>query len=161
VCASLSFTHNKESTSQQPVTRVLKDYSSEGIKGVDRRFTIRRGKERLRTKNYWAFFRVRKDPRRNEEYIDVLIGNKGQKETHWKIHAGINFDQSRRFVESRDHLVDLSRQVDSRMRGRLADEKIVYSNKPARSRFTFKVIIDEPTRTITPVFEEITLEELE
>jgi hypothetical protein len=42
----------------------------------------------------------------------------------------------------------------------LADEPIVYSKKPARTRFTFKVIIDEPTRTITPVFEEASLEEL-
>jgi hypothetical protein len=152
---------NRGSTTKEPVRLPLTDYSSERIRGVDGGFTIKHGRERLKTNNYWAVFRVKKDPRRNDEYIDVLVGSKGQEETRWKVHAGINFDQSRRFVESRDHLVELRRQVESKLKGRLADETIVYSNKRVRSRFTFKVIIDEPTKTITPIFEEASLEELE
>ena len=140
------------------MTRGLTNYSSEGIRGVDTTFTIKHGKERLETENYWAVFRVKKDLKRNDEYIDVLVGSKGQRDPH--IHAGINFDQSRRFVESRGRLVDLRRQVDSKMKGRLSDETITYTNKPSTSRFTFKIIIDGPTRTITPVFEEASLEEL-
>lgn len=136
----------------------MTDYSSEGIKGVDTTFTIKRGKEKQETTNHWAIFSVKRDSRRNDEYIDVLVGTKGKRDPH--MHVGLNFDQSRRFVKSRDILVEMRRQVDSKQRGKLADETITYSNKPPRSRFTFKIIIDEPTKTITPLFEEISLEEL-
>jgi hypothetical protein len=136
----------------------LTDYSSEGIKGVDTTFTVKRGRDKQETTHYWAIFSVKRDSRRGDEYIDVLVGSKGKRDPH--IHIGINFDQSRRFVESRDRLVDMRRRIDSKLKGKLVDETITYSNKPARSRFTFKITIDEPTRTITPVFEESSLEEL-
>jgi hypothetical protein len=130
------------------------------IKGVDSSYTIKPGKERLESANFWAQFRVKKDDRRGDEYVDVLIGNKYETKPH--SHIGINLDQSTRFVEPRGMLNTMRREIDSKLRGRLADETLTYSvpkeGKP-KGKLVFQLIIDEPTRTITPKFGESRIEE--
>ena len=108
-------------------------------------------------------FRVKRDPRRGDYYIDLLVGRKRHVMDRLKpyAHIGINPDQSTRFVETRGVLNGIRREIDSKQRGRLADETIEYSErkegKPV-GKFIFQVIINEPTRTITPKFEEAQLE---
>lgn len=129
-------------------------------KGTDSSFTIKEGKERLETKSFWAEFRVKKDERRGDQYIDVLIGRKDEMKPH--SHIGINLDQSTRFVEPRGVLNTIRRVVNSKQMGRLADETIEYSERrdgKPEGNFVFQIIIDEPTKTITPRFEEAQLEE--
>jgi hypothetical protein len=131
-----------------------------GIKGIDSSFTIKEGKERLETENFWAEFRVKTDDRIGDRYVDVLIGNKGESEAH--SHLGLNLDQSTRFVEPRGLLNTMRREVDSKQEGRLADETIVYSEPKVgrpKGKCVLKMIIDGPTRTITPKFEEALMEE--
>jgi hypothetical protein len=138
----------------------IQAHAASSIKGVDSSFTIKEGKERLETKNFWAEFRVKKDERHGDQYVDVLIGRRDEADAH--SHIGINFDQSTRFVESRGVLNTLRREVDSKLRGRLADETIEYSERKEgkpEGKFIFQIIIDEPTRTITPKFDEAQLEE--
>lgn len=130
------------------------------IKGIVSSFTIKEGKERLETKNFWAEFRVKMDDRTGDRYIDVLMGNKDESKPH--SHLGLNLDQSTRFVEPRGLLNTMRREVDSKQKGRLADETIVYSEPKAgkpKGKLVFKIIIDEPTKTITPKFEEALMEE--
>ncbi len=131
-----------------------------GIRGIDSSFTIKKGTERLETQNAWAEFRVKKDDGRGDYYIDVLVGNKDETNNH--SHIGINLDQSTSFVESRGVLNILRREIDSRQKGRLADETIEYSERKdgkPEIKFIFQMIIDEPTKTITPKFEEAQLTE--
>lgn len=134
--------------------------AASSIKGIDLSFTIKEGKERLETENFWAEFRIKRDDRIGDRYIDVLIGNKDETKPH--SHLGLNLDQSTRFVEPRGLLNAIRREVDSKQKGRLADETIVYSEpkvgKP-KGKFVFRIIIDEPTWTITPKFEEALMEE--
>jgi len=130
-----------------------------GIKGVDSSFRIEPGKARLKTENFWAEFKVKRNHKRGDEYVDVLIGRKGRKEAH--THVGINLDQSLRFLEPRNVLTEVRREIDSKLEGRVADEKIVLSHKPGNARFTFSILIDGPTKTITPLFREASVMESE
>lgn len=134
--------------------------AASSIKGIDSSFTIKEGRERVETQNFWAMFRVQKDDRIGDLYIDVLIGNKDETKPH--SHLGLNRDGSTRFVESRGLLNTLRREIDSKQKGRIADETIVYNNPKAgkpKAKLVFQVIIDEPTRTITPKFNEARLDE--
>jgi len=133
-----------------------------GVQGVDSDFQIAIGKRRIETPNFWAEFRVKRDDRRGDYYIDLLVGRRGHFLDHLKhyFHIGINRDQSLRFCEGRGMLTAMRREIDSRQRGRLADETVRF--KPsggAGAEFKFQVTIDEPTKTITPKFEEVTLKE--
>lgn len=139
-------------------------HAASRIKGIDSSFSIKEGKQRLETRNFWAFFRVRRDPRRGDYYIDLLVGRKRHVMDRLKpyAHIGINPDQSTRFVDARGVLNSVRQEIDSKQRGRLADETIEYSErregKPV-GKFIFQIIIDEPARTITPKFAEAQLEE--
>src|SRR5208282_5373377 len=133
-----------------------------GVRGVDSRFQIAIRKKRIETQNFWAEFRVRRDSRRGDYYIDVLVGRRKHFFDHLKhyFHVGINLDQSVRFCDGRGALTAMRREIDSKQKGRLADETIRF--KPpggAGAEFKFQVIIDEPTKTMTPKFEEVTLRE--
>lgn len=136
----------------------LRTQATLGIKGIDSSFTIKEGKERLETKNFWAKFRIKKDEERGDQYIDVLIGKKDETEPH--SHFGINLDMSTRFVEPRGVLNTLRREIDSKQMGRLANDTIEYSEPgEIEGKFVFQIMIDGSTRTITPRFEEARAEE--
>jgi hypothetical protein len=142
----------------------IKAHAASRIKGIDSSFHIKEGKAKFKTKSFWALVRVRRAPRRGDHYIDLLVGRKGHIIDHLKpyAHIGINSDQSTRFVETREVLNSMRREIDSKQKGRLADETIEFS-KPkegkAQSKFIFQVIIGEPTKTITPRFDEGHIEE--
>lgn len=128
------------------------------IKGVDSSFTIARGKERLETRNFWTEFKVTRDSKRGDEYIDVVMGRRNRSKSH--AHVGINLDQSIRFINPRSVLIAVRREIDSKHRGRLKDETIRFSEPGGEgAQFTLKVLIDGPTKTITPSFEEAVLKE--
>jgi hypothetical protein len=132
------------------------------VLGVDSHFQITTGKKRIETQNFWAEFRVKRDKRRGDYYIDLLVGRRGHFLDHLKhySHTGINSDQSLRFCEGRGVLTSMRREIDSKQRGRIADETIRF--KPperAGAEFKFQITIDEPTKTITPKFEEVTLKQ--
>jgi hypothetical protein len=132
------------------------------VLGVDSHFQIAKGKKRIETPNFWAEFRVKRDKRRGDYYIDLLVGRKEHFLDHLKhySHTGINRDQSLRFCEGRGMLTAMRREIDSKQRGRIADETIQF--KPPGgpgAEFKFQVTIDEPTKTITPNFEEVTLKQ--
>jgi hypothetical protein len=135
-----------------------------GIIGIDSSFSIKEGREKFKTKNFWAVVRVKRDSRRGDYYIDLLVGRKKHITDHLKpyAHIGLNPDQSTRFVETRGVLNTMRREIDSKQKGRLADETIEFS-KPkegkAEGKFIFQVTIDQPTKTITPRFEEGRIEE--
>jgi hypothetical protein len=142
----------------------IKAQAASRIKGIDSSFTIREGKKRFETKNFWAVFRLKRDPRQGDYYIDLLVGRRKHIMDHLKpyAHIGINPDQSTRFVETRGVLDSIRRVIDSKQRGRLADETIEFGKRKEgkpEGTFILKVIIDEPTKTITPRFEEAQLEE--
>ena len=88
------------------------------------------------------------------------MGNKNESKPH--SHFGLNLDSSTRFVEPRGVLNTMRQEIDSKQKGRLSDETIVYSEpkegKP-KCKLVFKVIVDEPTKTITPLFEEAWMNE--
>jgi len=118
-------------------------------------FDIRSG--RYKTKNSWAQVRIVKDRRRGDFYIDVLFGEKGSSKPH--LHMGINADQSSRFIEHRGVIGSITKDVDSKMEGHIKTEKAVYNTKPIKGTFTFKVIIDDPTKTIKVLFDDVKLED--
>lgn len=138
----------------------MQSQAATSIRGIDSIYTIKEGKQRLETENFWAEFKVKKDERRGDQYIDVLIGDRNHTAPH--SHMGINFDQSTRFVEPRERLNTMRHEIDSKLQGRLADNTIMYSEprkgKPV-GRLTFQVIIDDSTKTITPKFEEARLQD--
>lgn len=109
------------------------------------------------TKNSWAEVAIRKDKRRNDYYIDVLFGAKGQNKPH--THIGINGDQSLRFIEPRGVVHSIQKDVDSKFEGHLKTEKATFNDEPIKGTFTFKVIIDEPSRTIRVLFSDVKLED--
>ena len=128
------------------------------INGVDASFTIARGKERLETTNFWAEFKITRDSKRGDEYVNVVMGRKNRNKPH--AHVGINLDQSIRFIVPRGVLNAMRREIDSKQRGRLKDETIRFSEPGGETaQFTFKILIDGPTKTITPSFEEAVLKE--
>jgi hypothetical protein len=132
------------------------------VRGVDSHFQIAIGKKRIETENFWAELKVKRDWKRGEYYIDVLAGRREHFLDHLKhyYHMGINLDQSLRFCEGRGVLTTMRREIDSKQMGRLADDTIRFKSPVgAGAEFKFRIIIDEPTKTITPKFEEVTLKE--
>ncbi len=127
------------------------------ISGIGPEYRIKTGKEKVKTPRYWGNVRVKKDSRTDDYYIDVLIGKKDSTVPH--IHVGINLDQSLRFVESRDELVNIHRKVDSKLQGPLLDETVQYKQGDMGARLTFTVIVDDPTKTIEIKLNEMTLSE--
>jgi len=118
-------------------------------------FNIRSG--RYETKSSWAQVSIKKDNRRGDFYIDVLFGEKNSNKPH--LHMGINADQSSRFIEHRGVISSIQKDVDSKLEGHVKTEKAIYNAKPVKGTFTFKVNIDEPTRTIKILFDEVRIED--
>ena len=128
----------------------------------DTEFTIIKDRESFSTENYWFNLRVKKDPRTNEEYADVLIGRKGELDKFGRnlhMHCGLNLDGSTRFIEDRGKIVDIERQVDSKLKGRISKEKIQVSENVPKARLTFKVIADFPTKTVDVRVTEANVQE--
>ena len=103
----------------------------------------------------WAKVRIRQDERREDYYIDVLSGSKG-KDAH--IHYGINADQSLRFMETRDCLNTFAVKAEDSNLGVIHDGITRFKPEDGKHKFTFKVEINEPTRTIRVLFAEASLE---
>jgi len=135
-----------------------KEVVSVGIKGVTPEFRIKPGKEQFETPNYWGKVRIRKDSRRGDMYIDLLAGKKREE---LNTHIGINLDQKIRFVRSRGKLKSIRREIDSEKRGRLADDTLTFNQKSDKAKLTFKVVIDERTKTIDLQFSENPLSEIQ
>lgn len=110
------------------------------------------------TQNSWAELRIRKDSRRGDYYIEALFGTKGEKRYH--THVGINADQTLRFMKSRGVIHSIERKVDSKMEGHLETRSATLNDKPPRGKLTFKVIIDEPSRMIRFLLDEVKLEDM-
>ena len=120
-----------------------------GIIGVDRSFTLV-GPKRARIESEHYSFEIRVDWSHEigDDCFDVLIGKKKEgKNVH--THLKIARDQSVIFAEPRDFFRTLGRKTNSKKRGQLTDEtKVFDEKKPEGGRISFKVIIDEPTKTI-------------
>jgi len=127
------------------------------IMGIGPEYKIKKGKERVKTQNYWGTVRLRKDSQIDEYYVDVLIGKKDKDAPH--VHVGINLDQTLRFVEPRNELVKIRREVNSKFRGKLSDESVVYKKVPEGAELTFKIVIDDPIKTIEVILDEVMLNE--
>jgi|SRR3972149_3946172 len=110
------------------------------------------------TQNSWAELEIKKDDRRGDYYISALFGTKGEKTHH--THVGINADQTLRFMKSRGVTQSIERKVDSKLEGHLETKKVTLNDKPPKSKLTFKVIIDEPSRTIKFLLDEVKLEDM-
>ena len=130
---------------------------SRGSIKIDSSFKLDNETGEYETKNYWAKVRLMKDRRRNDMYIDILAGKKGQ-EAHY--HSGINQDQSLRFNESRNKLVSIRRQVEDIKTGNsIEDKTIAFKEGKVEASLTFRIIIDEPSRTIKVKFGEAKIDE--
>jgi len=122
---------------------------------IDSTFKFDNGRKYYETENAWAKVRIQKDPRKGDYYIDVLIGSRGEEESH--AHFGINSDQSCRFFESRNVLNSISRKVVSSNLGVIEDKTVNLKSETGTKKFTFNVIIDEPKRTIKVLFNDAEL----
>ena len=100
---------------------------------------------------------MKKDPKKGDEYIDILIGKKGSNIPH--SHFGLNLDQTFRFVEPRSAMHSIRREIDSKFKGRISDEKIKFDGQQGPANFTFKVLIHGPTKTIEVKLKEAKLTE--
>ncbi|MDE1870870.1 MAG: hypothetical protein KGI06_01365 [Candidatus Micrarchaeota archaeon] len=107
------------------------------------------------TAKAWAKVRVKKDSKRGDYYIDVLIGSKGDKNPH--AHIGINGDQSQRFFETRGIINTFSRKAVDSKQGLLDDRTINLKPQKGKNSFTFNVVIDDRTKTIKVLFKEAQL----
>jgi divalent metal cation (Fe/Co/Zn/Cd) transporter len=96
---------------------------------------IKKVTKEFKNKTHWAKLRVKKD--NGQDYIDVLIGRKGQK---WHTHLGINLDQTIRFAEFRKITRSIERTVTSLKKG-LMDRKelIVDKNVKGKKRLILKL----------------------
>ncbi len=129
------------------------------IRGISDDFKIKPGREKFETVHYWVQVSIKKDSKRRDNYIDVLFGKKHEKnEIH--LHLGIDRDQRIRFIEPRNILKSIRREIDSKKRGRLADDTRFFNSRSDKARLTFKVIIDDKNKTIDLQFPEKTLSEI-
>ena len=119
-----------------------------GIRGVDRSFRLVAPKTRIESGDYWFEIKVDWSHEIGDDCFDVLIGKKEERKN---VHAHLKIARDQRviFEDPRGVLRTLGRKIDSKKRGHLADETKVFDDKkPEGGGFTFKVIIDEPTKTI-------------
>jgi hypothetical protein len=124
---------------------------------IDSSFKLEKETGEYKTTNHWAKVRIMKDKKRGDLYIDVLAGRKGEP-AHY--HVGINPDQTLRFNEVREKLANIRRQVDDVKTGdSLEDKTVAFKQSKGKASLTFKVIVDEPTRTIKVKFGEAKIEE--
>ncbi len=124
---------------------------------IDSSFKLEKETGEYKTANHWAKVRIMKDKINGDMYIDVLAGRKGEP-AHY--HVGINPDQRIRFNETRDKLASIRRQVDDVKTGdSLEDKTISFKQEKSKASLTFKVIVDEPARTIKVKFGEAKIEE--
>ena len=77
----------------------------------------RKTKKHSEDGNHWAELRIKKDAKTNEEYIDVLVGEKKGKPYH--IHIGINLNQTQKFKQYRGVTRSITRKVESLKKGLL------------------------------------------
>ena len=119
-----------------------------GIRGVDRSFKLVAPKTRIDSEHYWFEIKLDWSYEIRDDCFDVLIGKREEgKNVH--AHVKISRDQSVIFEDPRGVLTALGRKIDSKKRGQLADETKVFDDKkPEAAGISFKVIIDEPTKTI-------------
>lgn len=124
---------------------------------IDSSFRLEKETGEYETANYWAKVRIKKDGRRDDMYIDVVAGKKGEL-AHY--HVGINPDQTLRFNEPRQKLASIRRQVDDVKTGdSLEDKTVAFKQEKGKASLTFKVMIDEPTHTIKVRFGEAKIDE--
>jgi hypothetical protein len=121
---------------------------------IDASFKWRIGRRDFRTPGAWAKVRVMKDPRRGDEYCDVLIGV-FRDEPH--IHIGINRDASIRFQEGRGRLHTINRLVEDSNWGVVDTGGVAYKPTPGDYQFTIKLRVSEPLRTVWVDFGETEL----
>ena len=103
------------------------------------------------SRNEWVEVRVRTDPRRGDDYIDLLIGVKGQNP---HIHLGINRDLKLRFAEPRGRLNSIQREVVDSQLGKVDDTMVMLKETKGPYKFALRIYADEPTRTVKLAIEE-------
>lgn len=121
---------------------------------IDSTFKFDGGRDYYETLNAWTKVRIVKDKKREGYYVDVLMGSKGNKP---HVHMGINGDGSYRFILPRNSLNSISQRAEDSNLGLIGDETINITPEKGPNSFTFKIIVNEPTRTIKVLFEEANL----
>lgn len=106
----------------------------------------KQSKLEIKDKNYWAKLRIKKDSKIENDYIDVLFGEKGKP---WKSHLGINLDQTILFSEYRGVIHSIKRDIDSKIRGHLETKKYIVDPdlKPGKN-LILKLDIEENTNEV-------------
>jgi len=97
-------------------------------------------------KTHWAKLRIKKDSRKNDDYIDILMGKRGKS---WHAHYGFNLDQSIRFTEFRGVVHSIKREIDSKIIGHLETKKyVVDPNLKPGKNLILKLDIEEETNEV-------------
>ncbi len=118
---------------------------------IDSTWTREGEREHYETAGAWATVRIMKDPKRGDEYIDLLLGVKG-KDPH--AHYGINRDLSIRFHQHRGRINSIRREaIDSNL-GKVDDKTLLLKPEMGRHSFQLRVYAHEPTRTVRVALAE-------
>jgi hypothetical protein len=130
---------------------------TEGLTPIDSAFTWKLGKQSFRTSGAWAEVRVKLDPRKGDQYCDVLVGvrTEGGSEPH--THIGINRDGSLRFVLPRERLHTIHRLVEDSNLGVVDNRGISLKPGLGKYKLILKLRVSEPERTVWVDFEETEL----
>ena len=126
---------------------------------IDSSWKFEAGNDHCESNRSWAQLSLKKDPKNGDYYVDALFGDRSRKRR--KTHLGINCDenQSLKFFEGRGTTQSVTKRMDSKKKGHLYTDRKVLIDAPPKSTLTFKINMDEPTKTIRVLWDETTVED--
>jgi hypothetical protein len=108
-------------------------------------------REHFESGDAWANVRIVRDPRQGDEYIDLIMGVKGQ-DSH--AHYGINRDLTIRFHQDRGRINSIQREVADSNLGKVDDTTLMLKPEKGKHSFQLRIYAHEPTRTVRVAFAE-------
>ncbi|MCI4364538.1 MAG: hypothetical protein L3K10_00515 [Thermoplasmata archaeon] len=118
---------------------------------IDSTWKLEVDREHYESGDAWANVRIVQDPRRGDDYIDLVIGLKGQ-DPH--AHYGIDRDLSIRFHDDRGRVNSIRREVVDSNLGKVDDKTLMLKPVKGKNSFQIRIYAHEPTRTVRVALTE-------
>lgn len=107
---------------------------------------------KLRTENktHWAQLKIGKQRTTGEQYLDILIGKKGENRKDGGMHFEIKLNQQIHYLDSRNITHKIKREVVSKNKGFLeSKEQVINQNLTPLNDLNFSLNLDGSTGEVT------------
>ena len=103
-------------------------------------------KKEIKNKTHYAKIQTREESETGEQFIDLIIGKKGEERKKGGMHLGLNLTQTLHFIEPRRITHKIEREVISKLYGNLGKEEAYYNEfKKVMRKVRIQFQMDGPT----------------